>query len=103
MERGRKKEENQKNIGTVILVIIYLNLWPDSPEGKRDQAALAEPIQKPSSSLCPFSPHGNRFSGNFTIFIASIEGIITGHIGTLFLKQLLEGEGQGPKPEERTI
>lgn len=96
MERGRKKEKNQKNIEIAILVFIYLNLQPDLPEGKRDRAALAAPMQKPSSPPSPFSAHGNVFSSNVTIFIASMEGIITGHTGTCFLKQLLEGEGQFP-------
>lgn len=92
---------NQKNIEITISLLIYLNLQPDCPEGTRARAALAEPAHKPPPS--PFCPHGKVFSSHGTMFIAGIEGIITGHVGTRFLKQLLEGEEQVPWPGESKI
>lgn len=43
-------------IEIAVLVLTYFNLQQDFPEGKRDQAALAEPGENASSSPNPSSP-----------------------------------------------
>jgi len=107
--KGDGNSQEERNM--TIRIILGLQFWllpvyicsQIFLKERGDQAALAEPVQKPSASPCPFSAHGNRFSSNVTIFTASVKGIISGHAGSHFLKQLLEGEGQDPRPSEHAI